>query len=127
MIGWQADDPPRFVAEEDFNRAIVDGLRLAQPRVDILTASEAGTLHLPDPDVLAWAAKQNRNLLSHDKRTMPDHFYHFLDQLAPSAHCPGVMLLSQDLAIGRSIEAILEVWLLSAHEEWQDVLTRLPL
>lgn len=123
----QPDHPPRFAADEDFNQTIVDGLRRAAPQIDIITASEAGILHAPDSDVLAWAAQHDRILLSHDKRTMPDHFYDFLAQLAPGAHSPGVMLLPQEFPIGSSIDAVMEIWRLSAHEEWRDLLIRLPL
>jgi hypothetical protein len=80
---------------------------------------------LPDLDVLAWAAAHDRNLLSHDKRTMPDICYQFLAQLPPGKHCPGAMLLPQNLAISTSIVAVLEIWELSAHEEWRDLLTHL--
>lgn len=127
MTGIAQGAPPRFVADEDFNYDIVAGLRRAEPMLDIVTAPEAGMLHAPDPDVLAWAAAHDRILLSHDQRTMPDHFYRFLSQLAPDASSPGVMLVPQNLAIGRAIAAILEVWKLSAHVEWRGILTRLPL
>ncbi len=127
MSETHADSPPRFIADEDFNRDVVVGLRRAEPTMDILTASEARTLGWSDLDVLAWAAAHDLILLSHDQRTMPDHFYHFLSQLAADAQSPGVMLLPQELAIGPSINAIREVWLLSAHTEWRNLLTRLPL
>lgn len=120
-------EAPRFFADEDFNYDIVVGLRRAEPSIDIVTAAEAGTLRWTDPEVLAWAAAHNRILLSHDKRTMPDHFYRFLAQLSPGIHSSGVMLLPQELAIGRCIAAVLEIWRLSAHDEWRDLLIRLPL
>jgi hypothetical protein len=37
------------------------------------------------------------------------------------------MLVPQELAVGRAIEAVIEVWECSRHEEWRDLLTRLPL
>ncbi|HEX6121885.1 MAG TPA: DUF5615 family PIN-like protein [Ktedonobacterales bacterium] len=122
-----SNGPPRFLADENFNHDVIAGLRRAQPAMDILTAPEAGTLHMPDPDVLVWAAAHDRILLSHDKRTMPDHFYQFLAQLAPGEHSPGVLLLAQNLAIGKAIAAVVEIWELSTHQEWRDLLTRLPL
>ena len=127
MTGASTSDAPRFLADENFNLAIVAGLRRARPALDILTAPDAGILHLADPGVLAWATTHNRILLSHDMRTMPGHFYRFLAQLPHDHHCPGVMLLSQSLAIGQAIAAVLEIWDLSFHDEWRDVLTRLPL
>jgi hypothetical protein len=30
---------------------------------------------MPDPDVLAVAVNLGRVLVSHDRKTMPDHFY----------------------------------------------------
>jgi hypothetical protein len=110
--------PPRFLADEDFNGNVVAGLRRAEPAIDILTAAEAGILQMKDPDVLAWARAHDRIVLSHDTRTMPDHFYSFLVQLAPGEHSPGIMLMSQELAIGPSIDAVSVIWACSSHEEW---------
>jgi hypothetical protein len=106
---------------------VVAGLRRRRPAMDILTATQAGTLQLSDPAVLAWAQGHDRILLSHDQRTMPRHFFAFLAQLGSSERCPGVMLVPQDLGIGPAIEAVLEIWECSAHAEWRDLLVRLPL
>ena len=46
----------RFLADENFDRAIVKGLQRRAPSIDILTAQEAGLRMLDDPAVLAWAA-----------------------------------------------------------------------
>lgn len=127
MTGASTSDAPRFLADENFNLAIVAGLHRARPAMDLLTAPEAGILHWADPEVLAWATRHDRILLTHDVRTMPDHFYRHISQLPHDQHCPGVMLLPQRLGIGQAIMAVLEIWDLSIHDEWRDVLTRLPL
>ena len=127
MADASLPDSPRFLADENFDLTIVIGLRRARPAMDILSASQAGTLGLSDEDVLAWAAAHDRILLTHDQRTMPDHFYRFLAQTPSGSHSPGVMLVSQSLAIGQAITAILEIWDVSAHAEWRDLLIRLPL
>jgi len=100
---------PHFLADEDFNGDVVAGLRKRRPEIDLLTAPEAGTMGLKDPDVLTWACTHDRILLSHDKRTMPGHFYALLSRLAPGERCPGVMLVPQDLGIGRAVDAVLEI------------------
>ena len=123
----QAPSPPRFLADEDFHGDIVAGLRRANPAIDILSAAQAETLGLKDPDVLIRAKDLNRILLSHDRRTMPAHFYAFLAQLATGEHSPGVMLISQEIAIGEAIQAVLLIWKCSRHDEWPDMLVRLPL
>ncbi len=114
----------RFLADENFDYVIVQGLRLRQPGVDILTAPQAGILGFPDPAVLAYAAQHDRILISHDKRTMP---YHFAAFIAEGNQSPGIMLVSRKVAIGQAIEALLLVWEASSHEEWRNLITRLPL
>ncbi len=114
----------RFLSDENFDYVIVQGLRLRQPKIDILTAPQAGILGFPDPAVLAFAAHQDRILVTHDKRTMPDHFAAFL---AEGNQSPGIMLMSRKVAIGQAIDALLLVWEASSHEEWRHLITRLPL
>lgn len=114
----------RFLADENFDYVIVQGLRLRQPQIDIVTAVQADILGLPDPSVLAYAAEHDRILLSHDKRTMPDYFAGFLMEGNQS---PGIMLISRKLPIGQAIEALLLVWEASSHKEWRNQVTRLPL
>ncbi|WIG60562.1 MAG: hypothetical protein OJF49_003310 [Ktedonobacterales bacterium] len=124
MSSADSDDQVRFLADENFEPAIVTGLRRREPRIDIVTAVEAGILGLKDPELLAYAAQQDRILVSHDKRTLPGHFAEFL---IAGLRSPGIMLLSPNLSIGQSIEALLLIWAASRHSEWCDRITRLPL
>jgi len=114
----------RFLADENLDFVIVHGLRLRQPQVDFLTAPHAGILGFPDPAVLAFAAKQDRIVITHERRTMPDHFATFL---AEGNQSPGIMLISRKVAIGQAIEALLLVWEANSHEELRNLITRLPL
>jgi hypothetical protein len=114
----------RFLTDEDFREAIVDGLRRRVTGIDMLTAPEAGTLGFGDPDVLAYAAQQGRILLTHDTHTMPDHFTTFL---MGGQHSPGVFMIPQLLPIGRAIDAVVLIWAASAPDEWRDQCLRLPL
>ena len=111
------------MADENLDYVIVQGLRLRQPQIDIVTAAQAGILGLPDPSVLAHAADDDRILLSHDKRTMPDRFAAFLTE---GNQRPGVMLISRKAPIGQVIEALLLVWGASSHGELRNVIARLP-
>ncbi len=114
----------RFLCDEDFNGVVVGGLRRLRPDLDILTAPEAGTMGLDDPQVLAYAADHERILLSSDSRTMPIHFGSFLNA---GHHSPGLIIVSQALSIGQAIQEILLIWEASAAEEYRDLITRLPL
>ena len=110
----------RFLTDENFDPAIVQELRRKQPRLDIITAVEAGTLGLKDPALLAFAAQKQRIIVSHDKRTLPDHLADFL---VAGHHSPGIMLVPGELPIGRAIEALLLVWEASSPSDWQDIVT----
>lgn len=69
-----------FLADADLNRVIVTGVRRLEPAVDFLTANEAGTEGRGDPDVLEFAARQGRILVSHDTSTMPVHLSNGCDR-----------------------------------------------
>jgi len=119
--------PPRFLTDANFNLHIVSGLRRRQPGIDIMTAQQTDILDAPDPGVLLFARAQDRILLTHDRKTMPAHFDALLATLPSGEHSPGVMSTEQMLPIGSAIEAILEVWACSIHDEWRDLLVYLPL
>jgi predicted nuclease of predicted toxin-antitoxin system len=61
----------RFQADADFNCEIVDGLLRHEPTMDFQTANDADLHGLPDEDVLEIAARNNRILVSHDRKTKP--------------------------------------------------------
>jgi hypothetical protein len=118
---------PRFLADADFNSRVISGLRRREPMVDVVTAHEADLRDAPDPEVLRYAMRHDRILLTHDVNTMPTHFYVLLQSLAEGEHSPGVLATPQLLPIGSAIDALLLVWSCSAHEEWRDRVEFLPL
>ncbi len=121
------EDRPRFLTDEGFNMEITVGLRRHYPKIDLLTAQEAGLLHESDPQLLLETRHLHRILLSHDSHTIPAHFYEALSHLTQGQHLPGVLLVAQEAPIGKAIEWIAEVWGASRHEEWRDQVNRLPL
>jgi hypothetical protein len=60
----------RFLADEDFDRRIVDGVFPRIPNTDFLRAQEAGLTGWLDPALLEWAAANGRVVVSHDVTTM---------------------------------------------------------
>lgn len=122
------DRQSRFLADENLESAIVQGVRLQRPEITLLTAKEAETLSLDDRQVLSQAQALDLILISHDSRTMYNHFAAFLMSLAPDEHSPGVLLVSQErYSIGQIISFIVEVYDLSSHQEWANRIVRLPL
>ncbi|CAN5308213.1 hypothetical protein BH10PLA2_BH10PLA2_15880 [soil metagenome] len=62
----------RLLADENFNGDIVRGLLLRQPGLDIVRVQDVDIAGEGDPEVLAWAAANNRIILTHDRATMSD-------------------------------------------------------
>jgi predicted nuclease of predicted toxin-antitoxin system len=56
----------RFQADADFNAEIVAGVIRQEARIDFQTAEEANLRRLPDQQVLALAAQENRILVTHE-------------------------------------------------------------
>jgi hypothetical protein len=113
----------RFLADADFNHAIVKGCRRHEPAMDFLSANEAKLERVPDPDVLALAAEQDRILVTHDRQTMPLHFGEFLTAGRSS---PGVFLVNQHTPIGEVIDALVLIWAASDADEWKNRIVNIP-
>jgi hypothetical protein len=96
--------PLRFLADEDFDNAILRGVLRRQPDVDIVRVQDVDLSGQQDTQVLAWAAQEGRVLLTHDVSTMKTHAYARVAQGLPM---PGVFAVSQSLPVGQAIEAIL--------------------
>ena len=109
----------RFLADANFRHAIFSGVRRREPAIDFVTVQEAGLKDHPDPDILAFAARENRILVSHDYRTMPVHFQEFVSKQSS----PGVFLIPQKSAVAAAIDALVLIWAASEAEEWRNRLT----
>jgi predicted nuclease of predicted toxin-antitoxin system len=113
----------RYLADLNLNHAIVSGLRRREPALDILAGTEAGLEAKPDSEVLLFAAKDGRILVTHDIRTMPTHFS---EMLASGVEIPGVLMLSQSLPVAEAIEELLLIWAVTEANEWINRIVRVP-
>jgi hypothetical protein len=114
----------RFAADENFNNDIVRGLRRRNPELDIVRVQEAGLSGAVDPDVLEWAAREGRVLLTHDVATMTRHAY---ERVAAGRPMPGVFQVSRGVSVSLVIEDIFLVAECSAEGEWEHQVRYLPL
>ncbi len=113
----------RFQADADLNEIIVTALLRREPSIDFQTATAAGLSGRSDTDVLALAADWGRLLVTHDRRTMPNHFAAFI----ATRSSPGVLIVSKKLPIRRVVEDLLLVWVATEAEEWTNIIDSLPL
>ncbi len=113
----------RLLADADLRIAIIRGLQRSEPRVDFLASQGQIPDSTSDPGVLALAATLERVLVSHDFKTMPGHFYRFVESL----NSPGVILVPQSLATGHAVDELRIAWLCNNVAEFENRIVYLPL
>ena len=89
-----------------------------------MAAQDVGLKGAADPDVLAWAAGQNRVLITHDLKTVPRHAY---ERVTAGESMPGVLALAETLPVGQAIEELAIVIECSEQTEWENQVVHLPL
>ena len=65
----------RWLADDNFTNDILRGLYRENRDIDIIHAQEAGLAGTDDETLLAWAATQDRVLLTHDVSTITAYAY----------------------------------------------------
>jgi predicted nuclease of predicted toxin-antitoxin system len=60
----------RLASDADVHGDILRGLRRRLPDIDLVRAQDALPEAASDPEVLAWAAAENRVLITNDRNTM---------------------------------------------------------
>ncbi len=93
----------RLFIDENLNHRILRGLKLRFPNLDYVIAQETKLKGGQDSILLAWAADQNRILVTHDLKTVPKLAY---DRVAAGQPMPGVFAIPKGLPVGRAIEEL---------------------
>jgi predicted nuclease of predicted toxin-antitoxin system len=114
----------RLLIDQDLDHVILRGLLLRVPKLDVVTAYQAGLGDASDPDLLAWAAEQKRVVVTHDRRTMPSHAS---ARIAARESVAGVIIVSRRLSVSQVINELEVIVSCSNVEEWENVIKYLPL
>ncbi|MEL6397686.1 MAG: DUF5615 family PIN-like protein [Cyanobacteria bacterium J06626_4] len=114
----------RFLADENFNNQIVRGVLRQRPEIDMVRVQDIGLSGGDDPAVLAWAAQENRIVLTHDVATMITFAY---ERIQAGLAMPGLFEVSRRVPIGLAIEEIILIAECSLEGEWEGQVRFLPL
>ena len=114
----------RYLVDEDVHGALVKAVRLREPSVDIIDVKQLEIRGSKDPEILEFADRDGRVLVTFDHRTMPRHFGERLSKGKTSA---GVLIFSQKIALGEVVDSLLLIWSLSDADEWRNGLFYMPL
>ena len=96
----------RLASDADVHGEIIRGLRRRQPELDLVRVQDALPEGTPDPGVLAWAAAEDRILVTNDRNTMVGLAYL---RVAAGEPVPGLIVTTNDQSIGAAIDDILLV------------------
>ena len=114
----------RFLIDENFNQRVLRGLKQRIPSIDYVIVQETELRQAEDTAILAWAAEQKRILITHDKDTIPKFAY---ERVRANQSMPGVILVPEELSIGRAIDELLIIMECSDQSEYENLVVHLPL
>jgi predicted nuclease of predicted toxin-antitoxin system len=114
----------RLVADENFNGHILSGLKRREPRLDVVRVQDCGLRGATDPDLLEWAWRESRIVISHDRRTLPQFVYQRIDLGLPTN---GVFIVDDRMRIDDAIEDIVIAACCCDVEECIDRVVYIPL
>lgn len=114
----------RFAADENLNNDIVRGLLRRVPDLGIVRIQDTELSGADDPTVLAWAARDQRILLTHDVATITKYAY---DRIRAGQPMPGVFEINHQIAVGLAIDDLLLLAESSLENEWEGQILYLPL
>jgi predicted nuclease of predicted toxin-antitoxin system len=107
----------RLASDADVHGDIIRGLRRRLPEIDLVRALDALPEDAPDPEILAWAANENRILITNDRNTMVG----FASQrVAAGEPVPGLIATTHKQSIGSAIDDILLIAEFMPEEEIRD-------
>lgn len=113
----------KWLADECFDNDIIRGLLRRSPDLDLVRAQDVFEVAgRDDESLLAWAAKHERVVLTHDLATM-------VSALGLERHPPltSIVLVPDSLPIGRVIEDVLLLDQCSNESDWIAGIVYLPL
>jgi hypothetical protein len=120
---------PRFLIDENLARfAIVDGIRLRNPAIDVLFVGGPGAppLQTPDPAILEYCEQTQRMLVTDNRESMPAHV---ADSFAAGRHHWGILTVRKGRRhdIGGIIDSLELNWALEEAEDYADREAWIPL
>ena len=104
----------RLASDADVHGEIIRGLRRRMPEIDVMRAQDDLPEGTPDPDVLSWAAGENRVLITNDRNTMIGFAY---QRVVAELPMPGLIATTNEQSIGSAIDDILVIAEYMAEEE----------
>ena len=114
----------RLFVDQNFNHRILHGLIKRIPDLNFVTTQILNKEKEADAKLLKLALKQNRVIVTHDKKTFPKYAY---AEIMKGESISGVLVVPNVLAIGEAIDELEIIILCSRESEYENRVEYLPL
>ena len=114
----------RFLTDEDFNHDILRGILGFLPELDVLTVQEVSLTNVDDTIVLAWAAQDERVVLTHDVKTMTRHALQRVNDILPM---PGIVAVRKLAPLAVCIDDLIYLVQAGTDADFRDQVRYVPL
>jgi len=109
--------------DQNFNYRILHGLVKKIPTLNFVTTQELSKEREEDSELIDWATKENRVILTHDINTFPKFAY---AKIAKGEKTVGVLIVPQDMPIGEAINELEIIITCSLENEFENRVEYLP-
>lgn len=113
----------RFLTDENFDGRITAGLLQLEPALPLVRVQDVGLSGADDRTVLAWAAAEERLLLTHDRRTIPGFA---INRVLAGQRMPGVVVVAGSCPLRVAIDALHLLAGASFDGEWEGQILSFP-
>ena len=116
----------RFLIDENISPEYRTQLLRHEPSLTVLVIGDEGApaRSTPDPEILEWCEKNQFNLITNNRESMPQHLS---DHIAAGHHVPGIFTINLAVPMGKIIEELLLIAGASDEDEYINRITYIPL
>ncbi len=114
----------RFLTDEDFDNDVLRGVQRRLPGMDVQRVQDVELMHTEDSLILAWAARENRVVLTHDVNTMNASAFRRVREGLPM---PGVVAVRKIAPRADSINDLVYIIQAATDEDFCDQVRYIPL
>jgi predicted nuclease of predicted toxin-antitoxin system len=118
-----------YLVDENLRGPLWRAIQLHNSRgqnpLDVVRVGDAVDLPLgiEDPEILLWAEREQRILVTLDQDSMPAYLAEHLDA---GHHSPGIFMIRRHSTLQQIVSFLIDAAYASGPEEWQDQVSFIP-
>lgn len=113
----------RLLSDENISSALIREILHAFPEVDLVRVSDVGLRQASDEEVIDWAYREKRILITHDRKTIPDIVR---ERYLANQPVGGIVLIQAGLSIIEAVEDLGILLHCMSPEEMTNMVQTIP-